>query len=120
MEWARYVASRLLTLLLTVLFGSLAVFLVMKGAPGDPAVTVLGENARPELVLAFRHKHNLDAPLLIQYWRWLIGILGGNFGLSLTIAADRPIAELIAARLPNTIFIGFTAVVLAVILSIVS
>jgi peptide/nickel transport system permease protein len=120
MEWARYAAGRVLTLLLTVLIGSLAVFLVMKAAPGDPAVTVLGENARPELVLAFRHKHNLDAPLLNQYWRWLIGILGGNFGLSLTIAADRPISDLIAARLPNTIFIGFTAVILAVTLSLIA
>ncbi|MBL8700674.1 MAG: ABC transporter permease [Alphaproteobacteria bacterium] len=118
MSLARYVATRIAALLLTVLVGSVAVFLVMKAAPGDPAVAALGENARPELVAAFRAKHNLDVPWAVQYGRWLAAAARGDFGLSLTVAADRPIASLIAARLPNTIFVGALALVLAVALSL--
>lgn len=120
MEWTRYLAIRIASLLLTVVVGSFVVFLVMKAAPGDPAVAVLGENARPELVAAFRAKHNLDAPLLVQYGRWLAGAVRGDFGLSLTVAGDRPIAGLIATRLPNTIFIGVLALLIAISLSLVA
>lgn len=120
MEWTRYLAIRIASLLLTVVVGSFVVFLVMKAAPGDPAVAVLGENARPELVAAFRAKHNLDAPLLVQYGRWLGGAVRGDFGLSLTVAGDRPIAGLIATRLPNTIFIGVLALLIAISLSLVA
>lgn len=74
MQLMRYVASRLLALVLTVFVGSIAVFLVMKAAPGDPAMAALGENARPELVVAFRAKHNLDVPWVQQYWLSLIHI----------------------------------------------
>lgn len=120
MTWTRYVAVRLATLLLTVLAGTVVVFLVMKAAPGDPAIAALGENARPELVAAFRARHNLDAPLPVQYTRWLSRALQGDFGLSLTVAADRPIAGLIATRLPNTIFVGVLALLIAVSLSLIA
>ena len=120
MQLAKYVATRLLGLVLTVFVGSVAVFLVMKAAPGDPAVAALGENARPELVAAFRAKHNLDVPWIEQYWRWLKGAVRGEFGLSLSVAADRQISGLIAARLPNTIFIGLLALLIAVVLSLIA
>lgn len=120
MAWARYLGGRVFALALTVLVGSLVVFLVMKAAPGDPAVSALGENARPELVAAFRTKHNLDQPWAVQYWRWLSGVLRGDFGQSLTVAGGREISALIAARLPNTIFIGLLALVIAVSLSLVA
>lgn len=120
MQWVKYVATRLLGLVATVFVGSLAVFLVMKAAPGDPAVAALGENARPELVAAFRARHNLDVPWAQQYWRWLSGAVRGEFGLSISVAADRRISGLIAARLPNTIFIGLLALVIAVALSLIA
>lgn len=120
MVWVRYVGARLIALALTLLVGTACVFLVMKAAPGDPAVAALGENARPELVAAFRARHNLDQPWSVQYARWLAGALKGDFGLSLTVAGDRPIAGLIAARLPNTIFIGVLALVIAIALSLVA
>ena len=120
MTWTRHVAGRILTLLLTVLVGTFVVFVVMKAAPGDPAVAALGENARPELVAAFRARHNLDAPLLVQYGRWIASAAQGDFGRSLTVASDRPISGLIATRLPNTIFVGIFALVIAVGLSLIA
>ena len=116
----RFVASRLAALLFTVLAGTFVVFMVMKAAPGDPAIAVLGESARPELVAAFRQKNNLDAPVLIQYGRWLAGAATGDFGSSLTLASGRPIGPLIASRLPNTLFIGVFALVMAIAISLVA
>jgi peptide/nickel transport system permease protein len=113
-----YLTGRLAGAILTVLTGALVVYVVMKAAPGDPALAVLSENARPEAVAAFRHLHHLDEPFATQFWTWLSGILRGDFGLSLTIAGGIPISQLIAQRLPVTAFIGFYAVVIAVVISL--
>jgi peptide/nickel transport system permease protein len=119
MGLTRYIAARIATSLATVLVGCVVVFLLMKAAPGDPALAVLGENATPEAVAAFRAKHNLDAPVLVQLATWFDGAISGDLGQSLTIAGGRPIGELIASRLPNTLFIGLFAIVLAVLVSLV-
>jgi peptide/nickel transport system permease protein len=113
-----YIASRLAGAILTVLAGAFVVYVVMKAAPGDPALAVLGENARPEAVATFRHLHHLDEPFWAQFWTWLSGILHGDFGLSLTIAGGIPISQLIAARLPITAFVGLYAVLIAVAISL--
>ena len=113
-----YIAGRLAGAVLTVLAGAFVVYVVMKAAPGDPALAVLGENARPESVAAFRHLHHLDEPFATQFWTWLSCILRGDFGLSLTIAGGIPISELMAARLPITAFIGLYAVLIAVAISL--
>lgn len=115
----RYSAIRLAGMLATVLLGCVVVFLVMKAAPGDPALAILGENAHPEAIAAFRHKYNLDAPVLIQLANWFVAALHGDLGQSLTIAGGRPITELIARRLPNTLFIGIFAILIAVAASLV-
>ena len=115
----RYSAVRLATMLATVLVGCVVVFLVMKAAPGDPALSILGESAHPDAIAAFRVKHNLDAPVLIQMANWFAGALSGDLGQSLTIAGGVPISELIARKLPNTLFIGVFAVLLAVLVSLV-
>jgi peptide/nickel transport system permease protein len=110
---------RLSGMALTVFVGAFAVFMVMKAAPGDPALVVLGEQATPAAVAAFHRQFHLDSPVLVQFWFWLSQALRGDFGRSLTIAGGTSISGLIAARLPNTIFIGFYALVLAVIVSLV-
>ncbi|MEO7135374.1 MAG: ABC transporter permease [Vicinamibacterales bacterium] len=115
----RYSAFRLAGMIATVLVGCVVVFLVMKAAPGDPALSILGESAHPDAIAAFRVKHNLDAPVLIQMTNWFAGVARGDFGRSLTIAGGVPISELIAQKLPNTLFIGVFAVILAVLVSLV-
>ena len=111
--------KRLLVFALTLIGGALAVFFAMKLAPGDPALTALGENAKPELVAAFRHAHHLDVPLLAQFAVWIGGAIRGDFGRSLTLAGGVPVASLIATRLPVTVFIGIYALVLSIAVSLV-
>jgi peptide/nickel transport system permease protein len=107
-------------LLLTMLVGAAAVFFAMKATPGDPALAALGENARPELVAAFRRQHNLDQPVAMQFVSWVTGAVRGDFGRSLTLAGGVPVGGLIASRLPVTAFIGLYALLLAVGLSLVT
>src|SRR4051794_29633641 len=114
----RYIAWRVVSMLVTVFIGAAAVFFAMKAAPGDPALSVLGESATPEAVAEFRSRHNLDAPLPLQFWTWLAAALQGGFGLSLTVAGGRRISDLILQRLPNTVFIGLFAVAMAVLVSL--
>jgi len=116
---AATISFRLLGAVLTILVGAFAVFMVMKTAPGDPALVVLGEQAPPEAVAAFHARYHLDAPVLEQFWFWFSQAARGNFGRSLTIAGGTSISGLIGARLPNTIFIGLYGLTLAVIVSLV-
>lgn len=108
------------TLAATLLAGALLVFIAIKAIPGDPALSVLGENARPELVEAFRRLHGLDQPLWQQFLRWIGGALQGDLGRTLTLAGGVPVGGLIASRLPVTAFVGLFALVLAVGLSLVA
>ncbi|HTO60049.1 MAG TPA: ABC transporter permease [Bradyrhizobium sp.] len=104
--------------LLLAVMGAGLIFFAMHAAPGDPALAALGESATPEAIAAFRRHWHLDDPVPLQFLWWLASAFRGRFGESLTIASGTPVAALIAARLPNTIFIGLYALLLAVLTSI--
>lgn len=118
MKSLQFVLGRLIAAVATMLVGAVAVFVVMRAAPGDPALAALGENATPEAVAQFRIERHLDAPMAEQLASWLGGFVTGDLGHSLTIAGGVPISTLIAARLPNTIFLGLLAVAVAVAISL--
>jgi peptide/nickel transport system permease protein len=113
-------SRRLGGVILIAFLGAVLVFFVMRAGHGDPALAALGDQATPEAIAAFHKRWGLDAPLVVQFWRWLSGALTGNFGMSMTIAGGVPIAGLVASRLPNTLFIGFYAMAIAVVISLVA
>jgi peptide/nickel transport system permease protein len=115
-----HASRRIGSVLLLAFLGAALVFFIMRAGHGDPALSALGDLATPESIEAFHKKWGLDAPLLIQFWRWLSGALTGNFGTSMTVAGGVPIAQLIASRLPNTLFIGLYASSIAVAISLVA
>jgi len=108
--------------LLTLFVVSLVIFFCVELLPGDLAQAILGQSATPETVAAFRKELGLDLPAHTRYLDWLGGILSGDMGRSL--ANQREISDLIAARLGNTLFLaGFAAVIaipLALILGILA
>jgi peptide/nickel transport system permease protein len=114
-----YGLNRLLGGVVVLLLGAFAVFITMKAAPGDPALSALGEQASPAAVAAFRALHGLDQPLALQFWDWLLRLAAGDFGKSLVVASGQPISELLLSRLPSTAFIGAYALTIAVALSLV-
>ena len=78
----KYIVRRLLGAI-PVLFGlSLILFAFIHLLPGDPAAAILGQHARPELVLALRHRLGLDDPLPVQYVTYLTQLAQGDLGNS--------------------------------------
>ena len=112
----RLVVNRLLLGILTIIVISVLIFAGVEALPGDLAEAILGQQATPETVAAFRKELKLDLPPHIRYFHWLGAFLEGDLGKSLS--TRRPVAELIGWRFGNTLFLAATAAVVAVPLSI--
>lgn len=95
---------------------SIIIFLAISLLPGDIAEQVLGQSATPETVAAFRRELGLDQPLTARYLDWIAGVVRGDFGQSL--ANGRPVADLLGARLGNTLFLAAYAAVISVPLAV--
>ncbi|MEV6900342.1 ABC transporter permease [Amycolatopsis sp. NPDC051372] len=97
----KYTARRLGTALLVLFLSSLAVFGLLRMAPGDPATILAGQDASPAQVEQIRHALGLDESLPAQYWHWLTGLLTGNPGQSYIF--KQSIGDLVGQRLGNTV-----------------
>lgn len=97
MRLAAFLLRRLLGLIGVLLGMSLLIFGIIHILPGNVAYAILGEFATPAAVAQLEAKLGLNDPLPVQYWRWLSGMLQGDFGMSLVMA--RPAAPLIADAL---------------------
>ncbi len=101
---------------LTLLVISVMIFVGIELLPGDLAQEILGQNATPETVEAFRKELKLDLPPHTRYLAWLGDIFRGDLGNSL--ANNRPISDLIGWRFANTLFLAVVTAVVAVPVSI--
>ena len=106
------IAKRTGLALVTLLLVSAVIFTVSGLLPGDAAQEVLGQTATPEQVAALRHEMGLDQPGPVRYARWLGGIVMGDPGQSMV--ANKPVAEIISERLPNTLTLAALAALVAV------
>jgi len=111
-----YIIKRVLLLIPIVLGVTLIVFLIMHLAPGDPVRLMLGERATPETIIKVRHELGLDRPVHIQYFVWFSNIIKGNLGNSIT--TGRPVLETIVERIPATLELTISSLVLATIVAI--
>ncbi|MGF1611787.1 MAG: ABC transporter permease [Kiloniellales bacterium] len=112
----KMLAQRLALGLVTLFVVSLIIFLGVQLLPGDLAQAILGQAATPETLAAFRRELQLDLPAHERYVNWLAGVLQGDFGRSL--ASRREIADLINARLGNTLFLAGLAAAISVPLAL--
>jgi ABC-type dipeptide/oligopeptide/nickel transport system permease component len=92
------------------------VFLIARVLPGDPVTAALGDYASKEAVEALRAKLGLDAPIWIQYFRFLGDLFRGNLGTS--IITGYPVGTQIANVLPFSAELTFSAIVIGYILGI--
>jgi peptide/nickel transport system permease protein len=112
----RMIVRRLALGALTVFIVSVVIFGATELLPGDLARELLGQSATPETLAALREQLGLNDPAPVRYWNWLSGALVGDFGVSM--ANNRPVADLIATRAGNTLFLALYAAALAVPLSL--
>lgn len=92
------------------------VFLLLHLVPGDPVEAMLGESARPADLAALRTHLGLDRPLSVQYTDYLLGLARLDLGQSLT--EQRPVATIIAERIPATVQLTLVALSLGLLIAL--
>jgi len=112
----RVLRRRLAQVVPVVLLATFLVFGLLQLVPGDPAVTLAGENASIERIAEIRRVMGFDQPLLLQYWRWLTNALQGDLAHSLFGGA--PVTTLVGQKLPNTLLVAVLALGLAMLVGI--
>jgi peptide/nickel transport system permease protein len=92
------------------------VFLLIHLVPGDPIVQMLGEGATAGDISALRHAYGFDAPLPVQYSRYLTGVVHGDLGQSLRLRDS--VLRLVAERYPYTLTLAAAALLIGLAIAI--
>lgn len=112
----RVVLRRLLLAIPTTLAVATLVFSLIHLIPGDPVLIMLGDGAQPTDVEELRAKLGLDRPLLEQYGQFLAGLGRGDLGRSLHF--DQPVTTLLLRHYPATVVLAFSAMAVALLVSL--
>jgi peptide/nickel transport system permease protein len=110
-----YILKRLLLTVPTLSLVAVAVFLLIRLIPGDPALVLLGEGADAASLAAVRADLGLDHPLPVQFISWLQRALHGDLGRS--IVSGEPVAGLILQRFGLTATVVLVAVTAATVIA---
>src|SRR5512142_973242 len=112
-----YLIRRAFSLLPILLLMSVIVFTLIRLVPGDPIDVMYGSEGMDEARRnALRHDLGLDESLPIQYLKWLGRAVTGDLGRS--YKAQMPVGELIAQRLPATLFLSAAALIFSILLAL--
>ena len=112
-----FIIRRLLSTVLVMAIVAVFIFLLLRLSPGDPAAIIVGDNATQVQVDAVRKQLGLDDALVVQFVRWIAGVLRGDLGIS--IFSHEPVSKLIAQRVEPTVSLATTTLLLAVTIAVV-
>ncbi|EPY12776.1 peptide/nickel transport system permease protein [Paenibacillus sp. cl6col] len=112
----KYILRRVLQAIPLLWFISIVSFALIKLAPGDPVLSFVTPNMNAEDVERIRHDLGLTEPIIVQYWNWLKNVFSGDLGYSLM--SHRPVTELILERLPATIGLMGSAMLISLLISV--
>jgi peptide/nickel transport system permease protein len=110
----RYLVRRVIQLLPVLLVIATIQFALIQLAPGDAAQVIAGENQDPGYIAALRERFGLDQPLPVQYVTYLGNLARGDLGDSYTYG--RPVINVIWERMPPTLLLLGTSMVVAALL----
>ncbi|WP_102226821.1 ABC transporter permease [Acidimangrovimonas sediminis] len=112
----RKLAPRLISAIGLLLAVLVLNFLLIHAAPGDPVQVIVGDmgGASPQLIAQMKAQYGLDKPLPVQLGLYLWQVLHGNFGYS--VYFNMPVLDLILQRLPATIVLVLSSLILAVVI----
>ena len=112
----RYVVTRVLVAIPSLLIASLIVFTLPRLIPGDAVQLMLEEKAYAKDLEELRAKLGLDRPIHVQYFEWAGRVVSGDLGESLW--TRRPVVEELGRRLPVTLTLGVFAIIFAVLIAV--
>lgn len=107
---------RVLGVVPTAIMAATLAFLLLRVLPGDPVTLLLGMEAPPQEASVLRRSLGLDRPLWEQYVAWLLDLLRGRLGTSLSYHV--PVATLVAERLPVTCSLAVASLALTVVVAL--
>ncbi|HUQ34752.1 MAG TPA: ABC transporter permease [Aestuariivirga sp.] len=113
----RMLGVRILLSILTLLLVSIIIFAIIEILPGDVASRILGRDATPQALALLRERLSLDDPSYLRYFRWLAGILQGDFGKALS--SSRPISDILGPRLFNSMLLAAYAFLIYIPLALI-
>lgn len=111
-----FVLKRLGRGIVTIWFAVTVTFLLLRLIPGDPALAIASTNMTPEIRAALLDQYGLDQPLPVQYLKYIGELLQGNLGVS--FSQSTPVTDALLERLPWTLLLVGSAIVITVALGI--
>lgn len=96
----------------------LAIFIMLRVVPGDPVTTMLGEHVNPAVIEKISREMGLDQPMYIQFFKYVVNALRGDFGTSYRL--NRNVTGIILEAFPNTVKLSLLAAVVAWAIGIVA
>lgn len=113
-----YIIRRLLILIPMLIVISFLIYLGIELMPGDAVSFMIGPEAAANIPIErldeIRESLGLNDPFIVRYFRWLGGIIRGDFGYSLSSGV--PISEIVFSRLPATIELAVAALIFSTVL----
>lgn len=112
----KYILKRLLLLIPVIIGVSFMIFIAMEMSAGDPVLMIAGEEASPEIIQQLTVEYGYDRSVFYRFGKYMINLLQGDLGNSYRYKA--PVWDLYMERLPATVALAITAVVIGHILSL--
>ena len=114
----RYIARRLLLTIPVLLGSTFLIFAMVYALPGDPIAALVGDRRiAPSVVAELKERYNLNDPLLVQYGKYVGGLLQGDLG---TDFAGRSVSQTVAERLPVTAKLAAVAIIFETVIGLVA
>lgn len=122
MSLLKYALRRIIAVIPTI-FGVLTLtFILSRLIPGSPIDSILAAQGiprpSPEVKAAMAAQLGLDQPLIVQYFRFIADLFSGQWGVSVSIARNQPVWDLLMQRLPRTIDLAIFSIIIAAFLGI--
>lgn len=111
-----YLAHRLFQALVTTVVTAIAVFIMVRIAPGDPIEVLLGDMASAEEIARGREAYGLDQPIVVQLGIYLMKAATLDFGQSITQGI--PVHELVLSRVGPSVLLGIVTILLTIVIAI--
>jgi peptide/nickel transport system permease protein len=112
----RYILRRIAEIVVILFVIMTILFVLVRLAPGDPVSRIVDPSMTPEDASLLRHSMGLDRPMWVQYLYYLKNMATGNLGVSFHYG--QPVSRILMNRLPNTILLFTTSIVLAALLGV--
>jgi peptide/nickel transport system permease protein len=111
-----FAVDRCVRLVFVLVAITLVSFLFLHLIPGDPIAIRLGEHASPQQIAYLTHEYGLDRPWWVQLGKYLVALLHGDLGIS--ISDTQPVAQKLALAFPATVELTFGAMLVAIVIGI--